>query len=96
MGILESIKEGLIKGVGEFTNEVKRDVRRKVDVEVKRVEKRLVRSTISIGLLLIGILFIAISFVYFFVEYLELTRTLAFFIVGAVGLILGIIIKLFK
>ena len=96
MGIITEFKEGLRKGISQFTNEVKRDFLMKVNYEVKRIESKFIRTGIFLTCLMMGLLFISVAVCYFFIEYLELSRSISFLIVGVIILFIGVISKFIR
>lgn len=93
---MDFLKEGLQKGVGRFTNEIAEDVKRKVSAEVRRVKGVFIRASLTVVLFAIGIIFITFALSYFFIDYIQLSRTISFLIVGVIALLVGVIVKLIK
>ncbi len=96
MGMMEYLKEGFRKGFDQITSSVNREVRQRVNAEIKKVESKFTRTTLSLTILLLGLLFLAVSVCYLFIEYIGLSRTLSFLIVGALLLLISLLIKVIK
>ncbi len=94
--ILEIIRKKIKKNVLEILDEIKREMVHKMNVEMAIIKRRIVKEMISLTVLWTAVIFILISAVYFLTEYLVLTKTIAFLIIGVFLLIIGIIIRAIK
>ncbi len=74
--------------------EVEREFARTILHRIEMYRRKVIRSIISAFIILISIIFLSISAIYFLIEYIHLTRTISFFIIGIILLIAGIVIKI--
>ena len=63
-------------------------------LELWKVERRIMKNITSLFILLISFTALALSAIFFLIEYLNFTKTLAFLAIGLVLLIIGIILKI--
>lgn len=88
------LQDLIMKGVRNLTHDMQTQITRRVAYEVRRIQRRIITTGISLFLLALACVFIAAGTVYLGVEYLALTKTLAFLIVGVLLLVIGVVIKL--
>jgi polyferredoxin len=97
MSIKNFIKEILRDAYGQMTHEAQKWPERlihKMNVELWKIERRFMKSLASLLILFLAIISFALTAIFFMREYLQLTFTLAFLIIGIILLIIGIILKL--
>ncbi len=96
MGILDSITKQLKDNATSLARSVRHELFHKINMEITRIQKRMMKQLTSLVIVLTAIVFLAVAAVNFFIEYLLLTKTLSFLIIGILLLLIGIIIKLTK
>lgn len=96
MGFLDYLRNQIRNGASELVKDVRQEISHKINLEISKIQQRIMRELSSLAILLIGIIFLSIAVVYFFIEYLLLTKTISFLIVGVILLFIGIIIRLIK
>ena len=91
------IKELIKRKIKNSTRKVFKEIGREVNYEINHklniYKRKIIKEFISILALSAGMIFIGISIIFFMIEYLSLTKTLAFGIVGIVALFIGLLIK---
>lgn len=92
--MIRLLREALVKSLRHLTQDVQADIARRVSYEVRRTQRRIVKSLISFFMMALAIIFLTVGAVYLGVEYFAFSKTIAFLIVGIVLLIIGIVIKL--
>jgi hypothetical protein len=93
MGLMDYVKEGITSGVREVGRRIESEVNHVLYKNYYRFKRRLFKDITSLFIMLIALIFISISIVYLLIEYLALSKTLAFGIIGIVLLLIGIVIK---
>lgn len=97
MTISSFIKKTAFNFLKDSVNEVPnigREMVHKAKIELWKFEKRLIKSLMSAFILLLSFAVLALSFIFFLIEYLHVTKTLSLLIIGIILLIVGILLKL--
>ena len=63
---------------------------------LRSIERRIIRSAVSLLLIMIGLVFFSIAMVLFLVEYLGVSYAFSFFFIAAIFLLVGIIVKIIR
>jgi hypothetical protein len=82
-------KEFMVNSLSGMENEFKKEI----SYKIKAYKRKMVKDLIALFILLIALAFIAIALVFLLTEYLDLTKTLAFGIIGIILVLVGLIIK---
>lgn len=90
MGILGFIKDSMNKGLREIDEKILYRIR----LEMWRFERKIIKSIMAAFILLLSFAVLALSASFFLIEYIHLTKTLAFLIIGIILLIIGVILKI--
>ena len=93
MRILDYFKESIKLSFREFVKDLEKELMHSFSKKIYYFKKQIIKELMGIMILLISITFLGISIVFLLIEYLNLTKTLAFGIIGIILLIIGIIIK---
>ncbi len=96
MGLLDTLGELLSTGLRRTFSVVEHDVRHLVHETVQRSLRYFIREVASIGMILLAAIFFSIGAVFFLIEYVVLSKTISFLIVGSIILFVGIILRLNK
>lgn len=96
MGIIDTIKESIQIQIRDFIANLEKEVSRPFIIRFDRIKRKVMREVLGLFVMIIGILMLSFALVYFFIEYMQLTRTLSFLIIGAALLIIGLILRLMK
>ena len=94
MGIINIVREAFFEGAKSFSKELEREISLVFLNRIDRIRRQMVKELIAVFIILIAIAFLCVSAVFFLTEYLQLTKTLAFLIMGAIVLFVGILVKL--
>lgn len=96
MGVIDYFQRKIKEGASALLHDVKKEVRSRINFEIRKIEKRIVKEIVSLVFILLGVIFLSGAVVYFFSEYLQLSRALSFFIVGIFLVLAGGIVHAFK
>ena len=94
MGLLDTIKESISLGIREFIKNIEKEFSGQLMRRVYIIKKQIMKELIAIFIILISIALLSASATFFLMEYLHLSKTLSFLIIGIIVLIIGILIKL--
>jgi hypothetical protein len=93
MGIFDAVKNNILKNLLKKSGN---EIIYRARMEMHAFQKRLVGSLVAASFLMLSFLFLSLAAVYFFIEYMHLTKTLSFLIIAIIILIIGIFIKLLR
>lgn len=96
MGWTDYLRESLGSGIRGFFKNVQDELLTNIFIGLKKVEQHLLKELAAVLILVIGVALLAIACVYFLIDYLLLSRTIAFLTIGIIVLLVGVIIKLIK
>lgn len=96
MGLFDYLKDLIGMSFSNTLKTIEDEAMYRINAVTQKVIHRIVREMISALLILLAVTFLALAFVFLFIEYLALTKTISFLIVGAVILSFAIIIKMMK
>ncbi|MFA6089731.1 MAG: hypothetical protein WC755_07765 [Candidatus Woesearchaeota archaeon] len=99
-GVMNIIKEGLsyisqiisatmIPPIANGTEVIMKNIENRII----RIEKRIIRNISSLFIIGLGGLFLIFSLFFFLIEYLEWNKTLAFFSIGIIIFVTGLLLK---
>jgi len=92
------LKEYLAKKGKEFLlnslSGMENDFKKEVSYRIASYKRKMVKDFIALFILLIALVFLAFASVFLLTEYLSLTKTLAFVIIGIILVLVGLIIKI--
>ncbi|MDO8459680.1 MAG: hypothetical protein Q7S74_01090 [Nanoarchaeota archaeon] len=98
--IIDYVKEGASVLSGKAASYVSTRVKEEVGAFIDRIEQRIItieerllRNLLAMIIISSSIIFLALAVFFFMAEYLKLTNTISFLIVGIILLLVGIIIK---
>jgi hypothetical protein len=94
MGIMDYLKDSAGNFLKTAVYDQGHELIYKAKLELWRFQKRLIKSMISVFILLLAFSVLAMAGVFSLIEYAQFSKTLAFLIIGAVLLIIGIIVKI--
>lgn len=92
--MISYIRDIVRKGLGAMAHSAQTEISRRIAYEVRRAQRRLIKSMISFFFIALSLVLLAIGGVYLGIEYLAFSKTLAFLTVGVILLLIGIIIKI--
>jgi VIT1/CCC1 family predicted Fe2+/Mn2+ transporter len=93
MGFLNSLRGVVENSVSSTLDNLQDEVEYRVSYIVKKVERRMVRTMISWGMIILGIAFLSLTVAFFLSEYLLLSRTLSFLVISILFFIIGVVMK---
>lgn len=96
LNFLEKITKNLIYKIMEGIENSEDRIIYKIKKSIIDIQRRFILNVFSSLVILISLTFLSIALVFLLLEYLALTKTLAFGIVGLMLLFFGIIIKLMR
>ena len=96
MGILNFLAEQIMGSIKHMADEAKNEVYYRMRLELFKIKRQIALEFASLVIILTATVFLLIALAYFFVEYLFLTKTISFLIIGIIALFIGIIIRLIK
>jgi hypothetical protein len=96
MGIWDYVRDSLSQAIKEFMYSIEKEFSRTILARINHFKKQIMRELLAIFIIIISIGLLSASAVFFFIEYIHLTKTLSFLIIGIIVLIIGILIKLTK
>jgi hypothetical protein len=94
MGIMDYIQDAFKSNLRRSLSGIGEDLERTLYRGTRRLIRRFVKEMMSMMLILVSIIFLAVGAVYFFIEYVQLNKTISFLIIGVVILLIGLIIRL--
>lgn len=92
--IKEYIQRKVRDTVSRAVSDLGHDVYRDLSYQVQLYKRKIVKDLVSIAILLVSIVFLALAVIFSMIEYLGLSKTLSFGIIGIVLLLIGIILKI--
>ena len=94
------LKEYLAKKAKEFLmstiSEAQSNIKKEVSSKIVAYKRKIVRELIVLFIILVAIILLACALVFILIEYSNLTKALAFGIVGIVFIFVGFMIKRMK
>jgi len=97
MGIASFFKNALMGLFSNLTDEAPnfgKEIIHMIKVEIWKFERRLIKNLIAVFILLLGFAALALSFAFFLIEYVHLSKTISLLIIGIILLFVGIILKI--
>jgi len=94
MGILSNIQDAFFEGARSFSRRLERDISRILLEKINQCKRQMAREMFAAFIMLLAIALLSASSVFFLIEYIHLTKTLAFLIIGVIVLLIGILVKL--
>lgn len=94
MGILNTLKESLALGISDFMKSIEKEFSRQLLKRIYKIKRQIMKELLAIFIILISLALLSASSVFFLIEYLHLTKTLSFLIIGIIILIIGLLIKI--
>lgn len=94
MGLLDVLKENLLLGLRDFIGNLEREFSMPFIKRLYKIKQQIMKELMALFIIIIAIGLLSLSAVYFFIEYLHLTKTISFLIIGIIFLVIGILIKL--
>ena len=88
--IFQIASESVFSKVGEGAE----IVMNRIDNRIIRIERRIIRRIYSLILIVFGGLFLALALFSFMKEFLGLSSTLAYFFIGIIILLIGVLLKI--
>jgi len=67
-----------------------------ISYKVAMYKRKIVKDMISLAIVFVAIIFLAVAFTYLFIEYVNLSVTFSFFIIGILLLLIGLVTKLMR
>lgn len=93
MGFFDAIKESILFGIRDLIGSLEKEITESFIKKLYHIKRQIMRELIAIFIIILSIGLLSVSAVYFFTEYLHLTKTVSFLIIGIILLIIGILIK---
>ena len=89
----KNLKTVIIDTVSNIIHTKLDDFVENIKTRINHTKKVLIEKLFSLILLLIGMIFLLISFTYFLIEYLNLSKSVSFFIVAVIIFVFAFIVK---
>lgn len=99
MGILDLIKDtsrGFLRDIYNQAPKLTEKIVYQIKLEVWKLEKKLIKDLTALFIFMLSFSAFILAALFFFVEYINLTKTLSFLIIGIILLIIGIFLKLMR
>jgi hypothetical protein len=96
MGLFDYLRDLIGMSFSNTLKNIEDEAMYRINAVTQKVVHRIVREMISVLLILLAVTFLALASVFLFIEYLALTKTISFLIVGAVILFFALILKMIK
>ncbi len=94
MGLIkEFIFSRIEKSLKSAVKDVEKDFMREISIRANHFKRRFIKELICLTILLISLIFLAFAILFLLIEYLDLSKTISFAIMGIVLLIIGLIDK---
>jgi len=94
MGIGDYLKEFVKASFSRVLDGVQSEISGRIRESLVRFEQRIIRKMMAVLVIFAAVVFLALAFIFMFVEYFALSKTLAFFFIGVITLLIGIILNL--
>jgi len=94
MAILDFLKESFGDFFSNMMHNKKEDMIYRMKIEMWKFQKKIMRMVISAFILLLSLALLSLSIIFYLIEYVHLSKTLSFLILGIVLLIIGILLKI--
>jgi len=94
MAIIDYIKDILGINFRRTLEDIEEKVMQIINVNIQRIERRIVKSLVSWSIIILAIIFSSISAIYFLIEYAGLSKAFSFLIIAVILLLVGIILKI--
>jgi len=92
--VLGSISQVILASVLPPIAEGAESVMKKIEDRLVIIEKRIIRKIYSLMLICVGGLFLVFSLLFFLIEYLNWSKTTAFFSIGILIFVIGLLLKI--
>jgi len=100
-GIMDAIKDGLgfvsqfiVSNIVPPIAEGAEAVMKNIDARIRKIEKRIIRKLTSFLIISLGVLFLVFALLFYLIEYLGWSNAVAFFSIGIIILIIGLLLKI--
>lgn len=97
MGLGNFIKESIgnaFRSMADRVPDFGEQIIHRAKLEAWKLEKKFMKNLASLLILMMSFAAFALSATFFFIEYINLTKTLSLLIIGIILLIIGIILKI--
>ena len=94
MAVIDYIKDFLGINFRRTLEDIEESVMQIVHVNLRRIERRIAKSLVSWSIIVLSIIFFALAIIYFLIEYIGLSKSISFFIIAIILLLIGIILKI--
>jgi hypothetical protein len=64
-----------------------------IEKKIKRIEERIIRKISSYLIMMLGSIFLIIALTFYLIEYLKLSKSVAYFSVGIIIFVIGLLLK---
>ena len=96
MGLIDYFRDLVRISLSRNLRSIENEVMYQINIATQKIVHRIVREMVSVFLLLFAVAFLAFAFVFLFIEYFALTKTISFLIVGVIILFFALIIRMRK
>ena len=93
MTLMDYFKDFTGSQIRKSLRHIEEDILEMIDISLRRASRYLMRELLSVVFIVGAVIFLCIGIALFFVEYLEMSRTISMMIVGFILLFIGVIIK---
>ncbi len=93
MGLFDYLRESFGNPIRRIVRDIQDDVTDAVMSKIQVLQRHIMKQMASMMIIILAGLFLALAAVFFFIEYVQVTKTLAFFILGIILLCIGLMIK---
>ena len=94
MSFIDHLKELTALPLRKTLHHLEENIGQALHLAVKRLSHYVVKELVSACILLAALIFFALAGTFFAIEYLALSKTIAFLITGIILLLIGLIVKL--
>ncbi|MEK6819076.1 MAG: hypothetical protein AABY10_04045 [Nanoarchaeota archaeon] len=96
MSLADYIKDIFSLSLGKVSRDIQESITKTVTSQIHIIQKNVIKQFIGLAVIILALIFLAISVVFLFIEYLNLSKTISFLIVGIILLFAGLIVRLLK
>ena len=94
MAIVDFLKESFGSFFSNMMHNKKEEMIYKIRLEMWKFQKKMMKTIISAFILLMSFGLLALAAVFYLIEYVHLSKTFSFLILGIVLLVIGILLKI--
>ena len=94
MGMLDFLKEMLFRTFQNSLKRIEKEFLQAILMRINEIKRKIIKEIVAVLIMLFGFVLLVISALFFLIEYIHLTKTISFLIIGIIVLFIGIIIKI--